>query len=626
MGEPISKFDPAGKASILSYNVPEPTSYTGRNIIAFDLAGPLTDWFVGAAFKAPERNSSFAAVTPEQVAEALRTGDLKMFPGIKNPAATSAGLFATHTAVFQSSGALDTATTSVLAQGLRKGTVAPSLLPLVGLSRSSSEIHEGAAAGRAAEQDGEGLAETEVTHLPKAAAGSVLTEAALGDHRVRPRVTDIDVPLITSMLQAGKRLSVHRTLWGDYTHTFLPEPFPQSAADALPEGQPQIALVETYRLSTFLGQYGAGRTLKTFSLLPGEKTSISIKTWRKTETDSKSASSILDSFSKESADDFETTVTREQSDKQAEQKSLEWHVEAEASGSWGFASAKVSGGVKGSTASQREQFARNTSSAVNKHAAKASAKRDVQVNTSNEVKTESGEETAITRQLENINVGRTLNFVFRQINQEHITILHLVDVRVGFWNGYGESVVEVPLSGLDGLLATYVQPAKRAEVRKMVIEQLSTLFDYKDNLVQPPMVEERQLGPNDTYLRWRKTTSTYSDETNNAITVPGVIINVDKVVMRTDGVIVDALLGQGNALDDYSAALQANAVRRRTLANDREALGQDLVKASDSIKARIYRDLFPLSVGLPGKISVSASDAGTTVSTTQTAADEGDAQ
>ncbi|MFF4403238.1 hypothetical protein ACFY2W_26985 [Streptomyces sp. NPDC001262] len=621
MGEPITKFDPNGKASILSYNVPEPTSYSGRSIIALELTGPLSDWFVPAAFAPPSRTAGVqpgvpaaAPVTADQVATSLRTGDLSMFPGIKDPVVGSAGLFSAHGAVLGSSGALDTATTSVLAQGLRDGVVSPDLLPLVGEGQGSPGI-SGARSAVGAAGGEQVAAAVEVTHLPQAVIGSVLSRIALGDQRVRPQITDIDVKHITEMVNQGKRLSVHRTLWGDYRHTFLPDP-PRDAQGNLPQGTPQIALVESYRLSSFLGQYGAGRTLKTFSLLPGEKTTISVKTFRKSETDSKSASSVLDSFSKESADDFETTLLREQSDKQAEQKSLEWHVEAEASGSWGFASAKVSGGVKGSTASQREQFSKNVSNAVNKHAAKASAKRDVQVNTSSEVKTESGEETSIVRQLENINVGRTLNFVFRQVNQEHISLLHLIDVRIGFWNGYGESVQEVPLSGLDGLLETYVQQGKRAELRAMVLEQLSAIFDYKDELVQPPMVEERAIGTNDTYLRWRRTTSTYTDETGNAISVPGIIMNADKIVLRTDGIIVDALLGQGDALDDYSAGLQSNAVRQRTLANDRESLGQKLVNDSDSIKANIYKEIFPSSVALPGKISVSASDSGVTVSTT----------
>lgn len=628
VAEPISKFDPNGKATILSYNVPEPTSYSGRNLIALDLDNPKA-WFVDAAFKPPERTPlrHLARSTPAEVATLLRTGDLQTFPGIKNPAATHAGLFAAQSSVAKSGGALDTATTTVLAQALRKGLVSPDLSPLTATGQAptpSPPPPSGPVVSSASGEDtGEGATRdtatpAELTHLARAVRGSVLANPALGDQRTAPQITDLDIDHVAEMLQAGKRLSVHRSMWGDYVHTFLPDPFPPAsdAGDALPEGQPQIVLIETYRLSTFLGQYGAGRTLKTFSLLPGEKTTISVKTFRKTETDSKSASSVLDSFSKESADDFQTTVQQENSDKQAQQKSLEWHVEAEASASWGWGNAKVSGGVKGATASQREQFAKDMSSAVNKHASKASSKRDVQVNTSHEVKSQSGEETSITRQLENINVGRTLNFVFRQMNQEHITILHLVDVRIGFWNGYGESVKEVPLSGLDTLLSTYVQPSKKDELRNMILAQLSAIFDYKDNLVAPPMVETRDIGPNDRYLRWRKTSSTYTDETGNAITVPGIIMNVDKIVMRTEGVVVDALLGQGNALDEYSQGLQLNAVRERALDNDREALGQKLVTDNENAKAKIYKDLFTPSVALPGKISVSASDTGVTVAST----------
>ncbi|QKV90562.1 hypothetical protein HUT19_01240 [Streptomyces sp. NA02950] len=131
MAEPITKFDPSGKATILSYNVPEPTSYSGRNIIALDVDNPK-EWFRDSAFKAPERTPAQALreLTATDVATMLRTGDLKTFPGIRNPAATHAGLFAPHSAVAGSAGALDTATTSVLAQALRKATVEPDLTPL----------------------------------------------------------------------------------------------------------------------------------------------------------------------------------------------------------------------------------------------------------------------------------------------------------------------------------------------------------------------------------------------------------------------------------------------------------------------------------------------------------------
>ena len=66
----------------------------------------------------------------------------------------------------------------------------------------------------------------------------------------------------------------------------------------------------------FLGNYGAGRIIKTFTLLPGEATKISIKTYTKTEAQQKSSSSILDSFTEESSQDFESSVQQEQSNKE----------------------------------------------------------------------------------------------------------------------------------------------------------------------------------------------------------------------------------------------------------------------------------------------------------------------
>ena|GEM_PF-6675129 len=73
-----------------------------------------------------------------------------------------------------------------------------------------------------------------------------------------------------SMLNSGHRLNFYRSLTGALTYNYVPEP--QAA-------RPRLYLIETYRLSSFLGSYGAGRILKTFTLLPGEKTKISVKTF-----------------------------------------------------------------------------------------------------------------------------------------------------------------------------------------------------------------------------------------------------------------------------------------------------------------------------------------------------------
>jgi hypothetical protein len=92
--EPLIKLEPGGKAPILSYNVPEPTSYSGRNFIELDF---LTEeetaesFFKPAAFEKP----SDGARTPVEplelrtatssVVAALRSGfsDRRLFPNVR---------------------------------------------------------------------------------------------------------------------------------------------------------------------------------------------------------------------------------------------------------------------------------------------------------------------------------------------------------------------------------------------------------------------------------------------------------------------------------------------------------------------------------------------------------------
>jgi Bacterial Ig domain len=381
----------------------------------------------------------------------------------------------------------------------------------------------------------------------------------------------------------------------------------------------RILLVESVRLSSYLGAYGAGRTIKTFSLLPGEKAKISVKTFRKTDTDAKQASSILDSFTQESADDFENSLQNEQSSKTGAQESSHYKVGAEVQASWGWGSAKVSAEASGGSNASREELAKNIAGATQKHAAKASAKRDVNVDTSYEVKVQTGEETAVEREIQNINVSRVLNFVFRQMNQEFITLLHLVDARIGYFrldgfqdNGDGSkspitNYQEATLSQLDGLLEQVIVKDRRQDVRDAIIHQLEHVFDYQD--CHHTFVETAALTmgdgtelPNSGYLRVKKDLiSTYKDATSGTtISVPGVILTAIMNVMRTDAILVEALLGQGEALDDYSKGLQAAAIKEKELANTslqngvaREQLAQQLVATKDSDAAKIFAEIYP---------------------------------
>lgn len=562
--EPIIKLEENGTASVISYNVPEPTSYTGRNFIELDVS---RGDFLPAAFEKPEEEEEGASL-------GVRLGNLNLDPVIVRNAG---GITKAPVGTVVKTGAKVKAPAATAAKaapgpaGPAAPTPAPQPAPDAAMSalrgRTRIKWHANAAGGYRVEAN---------VPVSKALQQTTPQEAVTAQHQ-------------------GLQPVIYRNLYGTYTVAYVPQP---------EESAPRLLLVESYRLSSYLGSYGAGRTMKTYSLFPGEKSTISVKTYKQTETEAKSASSILDSFTETSADEFETSVATEQSDTETYEKSKNYGVEADAHAAWGWGSVNVSGSYSGSTQSSREEFAKNISNATEKHAATASAKREVQIETSYQVKETEGEETSIVREFQNINVSRTLNFVFRQMNQEFITILHLVDVRVAFFNGFPEMTREVSLPDLDSLLAEYVVEGKREAVKQQIVRELSAILDYRDKPHQ--FVEKRRLTATDgsafEYYRAKKDyTSEYKDEaTGTSITVPGIILSANKHVLRTDGVIVEALLGQAPSLDAYSQSLQDQTVRARELEN--EALAAELektraalqiVRSRDKGAAEIFQMVFP---------------------------------
>ncbi|MGW1501413.1 hypothetical protein ACWCQW_23045 [Streptomyces mirabilis] len=413
---------------------------------------------------------------------------------------------------------------------------------------------------------------------------------------VAEALAPLDEATVVKQLLSGARLAVQRGVTGDYTYRFLAVP---------PHCQPGLILVEYYRLSAFPARYGAGRVIKTFSLLPGERTNIRVNTYKRSSTSIQQASSILDATNNETENEFTNSVNSEQSSQENASKSFEYRAEAEAEGQatwgWGSAKAKVSGGVSGGNNSAREEFAKNLTNAVSQNAARAASRREVQVDTSLDAKLEEGEEQAAERTLENINVSRTLNFVFRQMNQEYVSLLHLVDVRVAFFNGHAESRDEVPLAELDRLLADCVRPESVDAVRTRVVTELQAIQDHRGE-VRSDFVQTVRDGGDTGPLYARVNpdfTSDFPAPDGRTLQVPGVIVGAESHVMRTDGMVVETFLGEGNGLDAYSVGLQEQAVREKRVANqlqelegDRLRLALQIVKDNDAARMELYQRMF----------------------------------
>ena len=381
---------------------------------------------------------------------------------------------------------------------------------------------------------------------------------------------DLTYETFRAFYDAGQHLMLQRNMAGVTVYRFVPTPRVTT---------PRLMLVEEYRLSSFLGAYGVGRTLKTFSLLPGEVTKLTVRTASKSEKISKQASSILDSYSQETASEFESSLQQEQSQKSSSSEEMSASVEASASGSWGFGSASVSASASASTNSAREEFGKSVANSTSKHAARASASRNVQIDTSSQETTTTERSDETIREIRNINVGRTLNFVFRQMNQEFVSLLHLIDIRLGYTDGL-EPMREYPLYELDELLARVMAADADviAQTKKGVLEAVQTIRDYR-GVTQAPFIgtvegttPARPRVNKDFVTRYTVAT------TGTKRSVPGVIISAKSIVMRTDDVVVEAVVGESSALDHYAEGLQDEEIRGRRLANGKQELENRLMQ------------------------------------------------
>ncbi len=390
--------------------------------------------------------------------------------------------------------------------------------------------------------------------------------------------------------------------------------------------KPQFLIIEEYRVTSFLGDYGAGKTLSMFSLMPGEEATISVRTFKASETERQESSSVFDSHSSEALDEVEKFMQSENENKYSEDeeilKSISAAVSAEGTVNGGLVKAKVSASLtadlSSATNTSREITNRGIDRSLKKHADKVAGKRDVTINTSSRTQTTTGNEDSLTRVVKNVNLSRTLNFAFRQLNQEYITYTHLVNVKIAFSNGYEFEIVD--FSNLDYILAKYMATSTQiTDVKELLMVAYNNIIAFPDNSGAPQIVS---MVENLTYTptapagftvtpspaaisKWRLKKMTTQNIVNpgpnqKVFNLEGVILNVQKTILPTDAVIIDAVLGQGEALDSYSTDIQLQKVETETLNNaliqqqiDRLELAQTIVNAaSPADKATIFEQVY----------------------------------
>lgn len=378
------------------------------------------------------------------------------------------------------------------------------------------------------------------------------------------------------------------------------------------KAKPTITIVLHLKMCSFLGDYGAGKTLKTFSLLPGEKTSIRMRSYQYQETIREATQNILDSYSESSAEDLQDSLESENNSLSYD-SSLDVDTE---SGSWnagGGASLDLAiikiggGGGGGGTSSSYDSLSSASlsqasvlSNVTSRHVSKSDALREIEINTSTESTSSSSQSNSVVRHLENINKSRVLNFVFRQLLQEFISLIYVHDVSIVYSTGFPSQRKSCKLSGLENMLSeVLVNNLSVQKIKNEIYTHLSSLVDYQDtrqSLIEKVSeklhnsIDEKAKEKTMEYVRVRKDLK----QEYRGKTINGIILNATHRVLRTPSVIVESLLGQGEALDCYNSKMQDAATTNADLENQKLSKALELMESVSDVneKAKLFNLVF----------------------------------
>jgi hypothetical protein len=292
---------------------------------------------------------------------------------------------------------------------------------------------------------------------------------------------------------------------------------------------PSITVIEELTTQSYLGDYGAGPVVKTFSLLPGEKTTITVRTYEDRSSTASTSDNVIDSFSDSSATELDTLLQQEQgasdtssntdggafsqfstySDSQNSSSSSSASASMglfdifSAGGGYGQSSSSTSDGTGGMTNNTnysnnatRTSNVNSLNNALNKHVQQSNASRQMDVNNTTTDTADSGEEDTTVREIQNYNKSRVLNFTYRQLLQEYFCVTYLSNLKFAYTNGYPESYKITDLAGLQAMLTDLLVPPSTDDLGDIIhptpVEQVMCLLvspyfnvpNYNDDILQ----------------------------------------------------------------------------------------------------------------------------------------------
>lgn len=330
------------------------------------------------------------------------------------------------------------------------------------------------------------------------------------------------------------------------------------------------------------------------------------------------AENVLDSYSESSAEDLQKTIENEvehavnMSSQVTNSKTNNWNAGGNFGLNLGIFSIGSGGGGGGTgtettsiNSAVQTQMGILTGS-TSHHVSKSDSLRQIEINSETSTTSINETEETITRELENINKSRVLNFVFRQLLQEFISITHLVDVSFVYYGG-SQNKKSCRFAGLNDMLDSILIDSQAVDdVKKMIYTQLCSIKDYQGNpvsliekvteelnncidpLPQPEIIEYVRVKKDleQTYENWK---------------VQGIILDVSQRILRTPSLVVDALLGQGESLDCYNQKLQEAATHNAEMQNRKLEQAMRIIDEIDrpEERAQFYKKVFTECCDVP---------------------------
>jgi hypothetical protein len=408
-------------------------------------------------------------------------------------------------------------------------------------------------------------------------------------------ISELSFDTFLSYWIGGRRISFKRSLNEEMNYEFIP--VPENVG-------PTLLLILDTRITSYYGNIGGGQVVRSFSLMPGESTYVSIETYKKTTEQETDTSSIFDSNNTSAQNAFENSLQTEVGVSGSLSAALDFHVSAETKLRWGEGNADVKTNMKANIQANLQAHLQAVSNALSNHAAEQSSQRNVDVNTSYTVTSEAGSQTAITREFKNINNSKTLNILFKQMNQEFVVQHMLTNIRVGYFDPAPGSYRTVQLSQLDDLLDQVLisnADTKLSYKNTIVTAAYSALqmglgtYNINDFIKQRDQfsgvisdigltggddgTENPEILENSDYFINPSARSTFTIAGEPTMAT-GLVLSSDSYVLRTDNVVADLELGLHSGLDMYAQRLQEQVVRREQAENMRIALENNQTAAA----------------------------------------------